>query len=148
VAAKSDNSSGGSYQLLLVNSLTLGIPASEVLTVVEWAQPTPLPFAPESVLGVVSVLGRMYTVVDITKLLDKPINRTTSFIVALSGDEQLALAIDEAGEVIEVNQTEEDSASSLIRQRINFDGREISLLNTNMLFPEIIRGRERRRRGL
>ena len=148
MAAKSDNSSGGSYQLLQVNSLTLGISASEVLTVVEWSQPTPLPFAPESVLGVVSVLGRMYTVVDITKLLDKPINRTTGFIVTLSGDEQLALAIDEAGEVIEVNQTEEESASSLIRQRINFDGREISLLNTDMLFPEIIRGRERRRRGL
>ena len=129
-------------RLLQVDKQTLALRDEEVLTVVEWTEPTPLPFAPASVLGVVSVQGRMFMDNEATE-------QEQRFIIALRGDEQLALAVADSKSV--ETRTEEitlDSVSSLFSGTIQLDGQEVSLLNVDSLFAVAIRGRERRRRRL
>jgi len=137
-------------RLLQVDKQTIALRDGEVLTVVEWTEPTPLPFAPASVLGVVSVQGRMFTVLDLGLLLDnEATEKDYRFIVALRGDEQLALAVADSKSV--ETRTEEiklDSVSSLVRGKLQLDGQEVSVLNVDTLFAVAIRGRERRRRRL
>lgn len=121
----------------------------EVLTVADWTEPTPLPFAPSSVLGLVSIHGRMFTVVDIDVLLE--IDSTIEnprFILALRGDEQLAIAANNADQVVEsdVEDKRPGSNSNLVRGTVSVNGRTVSLLEVENLFAGVIRGRERRQR--
>ena len=121
----------------------------EVLTVADWTEPTPLPFAPSSVLGIVSIHGRMFTVVDIDVLLE--IDSTIEnprFILALRGDEQLAIAANNADQVVEsdVEDKTPGSTSNLVRGTVSVNGRTVSLLEVENLFAGVIRGRERRQR--
>jgi len=129
----------------------MGVGEEDVLTVVEWTQPTPLPFAPVSVLGVASIQGRMFTVVDVASLLSPEVaSAEFRFIVALRGDEQLALAVDEASEVEEVKLADiiNDSELSSIQGNTQVRGRQVLVLDVARLFAGVIRGQERRRRRL
>jgi chemotaxis signal transduction protein len=139
------------FRLLRANTLTLAVRESDVLSVLDWTEPTPLPFAPASVLGVVSVEGRMVTVLDVALLLENEVtNRNYELIVALRGGEQLALAVDESNDVIEIkaNEIVSDSPSDLISGGLQFGQSAYSILNVEKLFAAVIRGRERRRRRL
>ena len=117
------------------------------MSVAQWIEPTPLPFAPESVLGIVSIQGRMFTVIDLGRLTQQPVTEPSEFIVALRGDEQLALAVSEATEVADLP-VEQNVNSKLLRPTLGPNNREVSLLNKNMLFASVLRGRERRQRTL
>lgn len=132
-----------------VTSQVLAVREEEVLTVADWTEPTPLPFAPSSVLGIVSIHGRMFTVVDIDVLLE--IDSTIEnprFILALRGDEQLAIAANNADQVVEsdVEDKTPGSNSNLVRGTVSVNGRTVSLLEVENLFAGVIRGRERRQR--
>lgn len=149
----SDVSSDDSWKLRLLraSSLTLGVIEEDVLAVVEWTPPTPLPFAPVSVLGVASIQGRMFTVVDVASLLGSEVaSEAFAFFVALRGDEQLALACDEASEVEKVKPADiiNDSESSLIQGNTQVRGKNVLVLDAARLFAEVIRGQQRRRRRL
>jgi chemotaxis signal transduction protein len=122
--------------------------ADEVMTIAEWCEPAVLPHAPAAVLGVVSIQGRMLTVLDLSQLLEQPrLSQRPSHILALRGDEQLALAIDGPCETIEHTfQAAPEANGKLISGIINYDGDEISILNVKELFATAIQGRERRRR--
>jgi serine/threonine protein kinase len=80
--------------------------ADEVESVSEWRAHAPLPHAPPAVLGVASVRGRMMTVLDPAALLidgeAEATNSPPAFIIALRGDEQLALAVDRVVCTIEI----------------------------------------------
>ena len=117
------------------------------MSVAQWIEPTPLPFAPESVLGIVSIQGRMFTVIDLGRLTQQPATEPSEFIVALRGDEQLALAVSEATEVADLP-VEQNGNSKLLHPTIGPNNREVSLLNKSMLFASVLRGRERRQRTL
>src|SRR5688500_16582482 len=94
-----------SLQLLQAGSFRFGIFADDISAIAEWREPTPLPHAPNSVRGVVSIQGRMLTVIDLTRLPGCEAASTDSsarHLIALRGDEQLALACDELGETIEL----------------------------------------------
>jgi chemotaxis signal transduction protein len=132
-----------------VNSQVLAVREEEVLTVADWTEPTPLPFAPSSVLGIVSIQGRMFTVVDIDVLLES--DSTTEnlrFIMALRGDEQLAIAANNADQIVEseAEDKSQESNSNLVRGRFIVNGRNVSFLEVENLFAGVIRGRERRQR--
>jgi chemotaxis signal transduction protein len=120
----------------------------EVMTIAEWREPAVLPHAPAAVLGVVSIQGRMLTVLDLSQLLEQPrLSQGPSHILALRGDEQLALAIDGPRETIEHTFAAAPEVNGkLISGIINYDGDEISILNVRELFATAIQGRERRRR--
>jgi hypothetical protein len=81
-----------------------------------------------------------------------PRPKAPSHILALRGDEQLALGIDGPGETIKLAEANENFATAtdangqLITAVFNHNGDEIRILNVKALFPIAIQGRERRRR--
>jgi len=121
-----------------------------ILEISDWTEPAPLPFAPPSVLGIVSLQGRMFTVVDAAVLLARKAATQNRSIVALRGDEQLALAVDESLEVISINPDDvvNETDRELIQGTLRLNGKQVLLLDIDSLFAGIIRGRERRRRRL
>jgi chemotaxis signal transduction protein len=151
-SADMSNSDGRLMRLFRRGSFEFALLDSEIATVADWREPAPLPRAPESVMGVVGIQGRMLTVLDLATL---PGSESTSVtgspkqIVALRGDEQLALAVDSAGDTVEVRNDDlqnDQQNSSLIRGVFEQFGTKISLLDVKQLFPSAIQGRERRHR--
>ncbi|HEY6231253.1 MAG TPA: chemotaxis protein CheW [Pyrinomonadaceae bacterium] len=138
-------------QLVRAGSQQLGIFTDEIAAIVAWQEPAPLPHSPKSVRGVVSVEGRMLTVLDLMLLTTGKALASSQpgKLIALRGDEQLALAVTEVGEAIDV--AAEDFASaettgSLVVRKLRHAGGQVSVLNLKELFPAAIQGRERRRR--
>ena len=133
-----------------------GILTENISTIVVWREPTPLPDAPQSVLGVVSIEGRMLTVLDLARLTageaghNQAARGTAEHIVALRSDEQLAVAVDEVSDVIELSaselSTQKPLKGSLVSGVFHHENRELELLSLKELFPTAIQGRERRRR--
>jgi chemotaxis signal transduction protein len=132
-----------------VGSMQLAVLENEVLSIEQWREPTPLPAAPDAVLGIVCIQGRMLTLIDTAKLLNIDSPSTTS-IVALRGKEQLALTIDAASEAFNVSTSEIELphgfSQPLIKAIIPRGPERLHLLALNELFDAAIRGYERRRR--
>jgi purine-binding chemotaxis protein CheW len=140
-------------QLLRAGSFQFGIFADEIAAIATWREPTPLPHAPKSVLGVVSIQGRMLTVLYLATLPGREVassDATAQHLIALRGDEQLALAVDGLGETIELADGDFDAkreaGETLVLGVLNREGADIYILNPKELFPTAIQGRERRRR--
>jgi chemotaxis signal transduction protein len=136
-------------QVFEVGSSQFGIFADEIATIAAWREPTPLPNAPKPVLGVVSIQGRMLTVLDLAMLAggETDSNEAAQQLIALRGDEQLALAVNAVGETIELPAVAiEEAAGTLVLGVVHHDGVAINILNLKELFPTAIQGRERRRR--
>ncbi len=92
-------------QLLSVGTLVLGVFEDEIATIAEWRRPTPLPQPPPAVLGVVSIQGRMLTVLDPVSLFGETTTRLgfpPGLLVALRGDEQIALAVESRGDTLDL----------------------------------------------
>ena len=140
-------------QIVKAGDVRFGIPTVEIATIVTWQKPTPLPHAPKSILGVVSIQGRMLTALDL-KILTKPDssetgNEAKSHLIALRGDEQLAIAVDSLGQEIDVenHQLQQSTpANQLICQILRVDNSDVGVLDVKQIFPAAIQGRERRRR--
>lgn len=141
-------------RVVRAGSHNYGIPTENISTIAAWREPTPLPFAPPSVIGVISLEGRMLTVMDLAELTrsqaeaSDAASRSAGHVVALRGDEQLALAVDEVGETIELHSDESNAqqqASPIVRGILHHDNTAIQILNLKELFATAI-GRERRRR--
>lgn len=142
--------------------------ADEVEATSENLMPTPLPFAPAPVRGVVSQRGRILTLIDPLPLLHAanqtgaPVASTEAvappatrkpapFVVALKGDEQLALSVESIEREVELYDDEtggaaDASSSSLIRRTIQHNTHAVALLNPARLFDAAMQGVERRRR--
>ena len=131
----------------------LGVFADEAGGVTEWREPTPLPRAAAAVLGVVSIRGLLLTVLDPLRLLGEPTSGESpppAFIVALRGDEQLALAVDRALRIDEIFADEVEpltrSSGASILRGVVARGRDIiAVLDTTQLFAAAMQGEERRR---
>jgi purine-binding chemotaxis protein CheW len=141
-----------SLQTFRVGSREFAVQESEIATVAGWRQPTPLPHAPASVLGIVSLQGRMLTVLDLAKISEGDNasgNGTRQQLIALRGDEQLALAVDEVAEKIEISEFNFESKTTnpaVTLGVLSHQGRQIEVVNVKGLFPSAIQGRERRQR--
>ncbi len=156
-AAQGESSREG-YELMLAQAGTwhIGLFAEEVESVAAWRPPVPLPHAPPAVLGVVSVQGRMLTVIDPAVLLGEGNTgrtkaATPAFILVLRGDEQLALAVNRVdghlgiylGEIVaSTGSLNSNIARGIVQgaygQTIVLDARE--------LFAAAMQGAERRRK--
>ena len=145
-------------QLLRAGSSQFGIFAEQISEIVEWQEPAPLPHAPNSVLGVVNIQGRMLTVLDLAMLasgegLDETPREFLRHLIALRGDEQLALAIEALGEVVKLTPSEsitgsitDEIVTTPVLGVLQREGAEIRILNPEGLFPAAIQGRQRRQR--
>jgi len=135
-------------RLLFAGSRCLAVFAEEIELISDWRAPAPLPDAPGVVLGVTSLRGRMFTVLDAGALFGE-FKTAPERIVALRGDEQLALGVSGAGEIIEISAEEikrSNEAEPLILGMISQNDRSITVLDCRHLFAAAMRGRERRRR--
>jgi chemotaxis signal transduction protein len=140
--------------------------ADEVAATSENLRPTPLPFAPAPVRGVVSQRGQILTVID-PLLLPQPdattpdaTTRTQTsthapLIVALRGDEQLALSVERIEHDLELfddeatAETTPDAAPNshlFLRRIIRHHMHAIALLDPARIFEAAMQGVERRRR--
>jgi chemotaxis signal transduction protein len=149
-------------QLFRAGSDIYGVFADEIATIVAWREPTPLPRSPKSVLGIVSLQGRMLTVLDLASLFGVAASSDTAstesdssealakHLIALRGDEQLALAVHEVQTTIEIGDCDFDdkqkTAGALVVGVLHREGLEIQVLSPKELFSTAIQGRERRRR--
>lgn len=136
-------------RVMFAGSHCLGVFADEIEAIADWRTPAPLPDAPNGVLGVASIRGRMLTVLEATVLLGVAAAVAPGKIVALRGDEQLALAVASTGDLIEIAPDELAITSEigpLILSVISRGEQSISVLDSKQLFATAMRGRERRRR--
>jgi purine-binding chemotaxis protein CheW len=140
-------------KLFRAGSFQFGVFENEVATIAEWREPTPLPHAPESILGVVSIQGRMLTVLDLAHLAgDETVSAGGSYrhIIALRGDEQLALAVSDLDETIEHSNSDSENSTDnhekFVLEILLRAGAQTKILNVAELFPAALQGRERRRR--
>ena len=132
------------------------IPVDQVDGTTESRVPAVLPHAPQAILGVVCARGRMLTVVDATVLLTGQALRwphTLPCVIALRGDEQLALAAQSYRDKITIEEADIDrqsengtEATGLLVGRVRHGGEEILVLDVHHLFASVMRQRERRRR--
>jgi len=142
-------------QVVRAGSLELGLFEDEIAAIAEWRKPIPLPRAPKAVLGVVSIQGRMLTVLNPLGLLGEtaPDNGFSPlYIIALRGAEQLALAVESVEQAIEVARAEIASPGETTTRPLlgilNHGEQSIRVLDVKNLFSAAIQGRERRRRRL
>lgn len=142
-------------RLFSAGSRQFGVFEDEIVAVADWRQPAPLPQAPESILGVVSVQGRMLTVLDLAKIAgceveaNIPPDDRKRQILTLGSDEQLALVIDVLGETTDIEDGSfpiESERGNLVLTVLKQGENEINILRVPQLFPYAIQGRERRRR--
>ncbi|MBA2733316.1 MAG: chemotaxis protein CheW, partial [Acidobacteria bacterium] len=155
-AAQEEPSREG-HELVLAQAGTwhIGLFAEEVESVTEWRDPIPLPYAPPAILGVVSVRGRMLTVIDPATLLgerssEKVKTTTPGFIIALRGDEQLALAVNRVDGHLGIYLSEivasvGSANSNIMRGIIQGAHGQTIVLDARELFAAAMQGAERRR---
>ncbi len=133
--------------------------ADQVDGTAEAKVPVPLPNAPPAVLGVICVRGRMLTVIDpIAVLTGETFGWPESlpFVIALRGDEQLALATESCRDTITIAAsdiqpsplTNDDGFESAALGMTVHGGEEITVLSVGNLFAAAVRRKERRRRRL
>lgn len=132
--------------------------ANQVDSTAEAKLPAPLPQAPPAVLGLVCVRGRMLTVLDPFALVTGEPNswpKVLPNVIALSGDEQLALAARERLDTITVSATDiqpptppdgEEDLSCVALGIARYGGQEITVLSVAHLFAAALQRKERRRR--
>jgi chemotaxis signal transduction protein len=131
--------------------------ADQVESTADAKLPAPLPDSPPAVLGVVCVRGRMLTVLDPFALVTGEANswpEVLPTIIALSGDEQLALAATDRLDTITVSAADiewpspadEENLSRVALGIARYGGQEITVLSVAHLFAAALRRKERRRR--
>lgn len=142
----------------LAGERTFAVFADQVESTAEAKVSAPLPHAPPGVLGVVCVRGRMLTVLDPAALLTGETTawpETLPIVIALSGDEQLALAARERRDTITIASTDiqapspsddADNPSRVALGIARYGGEEITVLSVENLFAAAMRRKERRRR--
>ena len=143
--------------VLTAGGQAFAVSAEDADGVAEGLTPAPLPHAPTPVLGVVSVRGRMRTLLYTPALVADAQTRASvegedanmpRFVVALRGDEQLALAADSIEGVVSVyadSLKPSDAEDSPLAATLEHEGRRVQLLDPARLFDAAMRGTERRR---
>jgi len=151
---REERAPGRELILAQVGVWNIGVFADEVERVSSWRAPVPLPHAPPAVLGVVSVRGRMLTVLDPATLLGTEragrAFRSASSIIVLRGDEQLALAVNHVDRTIEVQLDEiappaDDESTRVVCGVFRDEHRHTVVLDSRELFAAATHGEERRR---
>lgn len=99
---------GGAYVVFRLGPEEYGLAIDRVQSIIRFEQPTPVPRAPESVLGVINLRGKVIPVVDLRKRLgrDPLVPSGTARIVVVEGQGgMLGLAVDEANEVVGIQES-------------------------------------------
>ena len=97
-------------------SETYAVPLSGVQEILKPPRITPMPRAPYEILGIVSVRGRVTTVIDLRRRLrvdEAPMDKHTRVLLVDAGDEVLGLLVDSVLQVYRLYEDEVELASAL-----------------------------------
>jgi purine-binding chemotaxis protein CheW len=85
--------------------MILALPADDVREVVRHDVPTPVPLAPEDVVGVINLRGEIATVVDVARRLGRtPAPASAGIGLVLRGERgTISLRADRAGDVVDAD---------------------------------------------
>lgn len=86
-----------------------GLPVTAVNSIIRYEEPTPVPRAPQAVLGVVNLRGRVIPVVDLHKRFKGEafqVSSASRIVVADGAVGAVGLAVDAANEVMSIEESE------------------------------------------
>jgi purine-binding chemotaxis protein CheW len=109
--------STGKLVTFQVSGQALALPLETVLRVHRAVEITPLPQAPEIVLGIVNLAGEIFPVMNMRRRLgfsERPIQLSDELILARTARRSLALLVDSVGEVLLVQPGEGVSSESVV----------------------------------
>lgn len=92
-----------------LDELSIGLPVATVVRVVNAVEITPLPGAPEIVLGVIDVAGSVMPVIDLRQRLElpsRPLTLRNRFVIARTRQRSLVLVADSVHGVYAYNDTQ------------------------------------------
>lgn len=95
---------------------TYGINVMQVQEVLPMTEIAPVPGAPPFVMGIINLRGNVVTVIDTRMrfgLTPRELDDTGRIVVIEAGDQVAGILVDSVAEVIEVKQTEVDTAPSV-----------------------------------
>lgn len=143
----------------IAGNRTFAVFADQVDGTAEARTPAALPNSPPAVLGVVCMRGHMLTVLDpIAVITGEPFAWPAILpaVIALRGDEQLALAAHSCRDTITIaaediqpsSQLDNSGLESAVLGIARYGGEEIAILRVDRLFAAAVQRKERRRRRI
>jgi purine-binding chemotaxis protein CheW len=106
------------------------LPVEQVAEVVEIEAVTPVPGAPESLLGLRNLRGEIVSVIDLASVLGLPGDRRPAkLIVATDRNRRAGLAVDEVVDVAALPETSPEHALGYVRQTAVVDGALLGVLD-------------------
>lgn len=113
-----DRRSGVDYLVFRLANEWYGAPVAHIREILKLLPLTPVPRAPHSVVGIISVRGQIITVVDLRrtlKLVEERANSKTRVLLAdAANGETLGLVVDEVLQVHHLTETEIEHTSSAL----------------------------------
>lgn len=113
------------FAVFRLDGQRIGVPVGEVERFVAAVDVTPLPGAPQIVVGMIDVAGTVAPVVSLRRrfgLADKPIAASDQFLLARTPSRLVALVVDEALGVVEVPAAAVAAASTIVPGLAYVDG--------------------------
>jgi len=102
-----EQQSGESLPFVLVNigQETIGLPLKQIREFINFVHPTPIPFAPNYVVGDVTLRGEILTLVDISAILGlsaPPIAKSQAVVTEVK-QQKIGILIDQVEDVVNIN---------------------------------------------
>jgi purine-binding chemotaxis protein CheW len=109
----------GSLQILIfeVGERRYGLPAADVVELLRAVSIVPLPGAPAAVEGVINLRGKIVPVLDVRgrfRLPPRPLEPTDHFIVARADERVVALRVDRALDLLELDPADVEDARDVV----------------------------------
>lgn len=96
---------GRAFVIFRLGSERYGLPIERVQSIIRFERPTPVPRAPEVVMGVLNLRGQVIPVIDLSRRFGASVlapSATTRIVVAEGESGRVGLAVDEANEVVTI----------------------------------------------
>lgn len=123
-----------------VNDEQFAVETSKVQGINEMMKITPVPKAPQHIMGLINLRGNIISLLDINLMLETgKINQNPNNIIILNLDEEsVGIAVSEVNEVINIQESivekiEDNNKNSYIKGIINFQDRIVTLIDVERL---------------
>ncbi len=126
----------GSVFTVVAAGETLGIPIASVRTIFRATGITPIPLAPQEILGLVNLRGKIVTAVSLRRRLGLPHDEAAASVLAVGIEhrgEDFALVVDEVREVVPLPEGRQIPVPSNIHAARSGFVRDVYQLDSSML---------------
>lgn len=122
-----------------VNDEQFAVETSKVQGINEMMKITPVPKAPQHIMGLINLRGNIISLLDINQMLETgKIEQNPNNVIILNLDEEsVGIAVGEVNEVLNIQESIvemiEDNKNSYIKGIINFQDRIVTLIDVERL---------------